>query len=322
MANEVQTPRLRLVGSMYKGSPDETIPFLSEMFGRSDEIRHTGGITRQVQYASGTDADDYIHFMGFEVERIESIPEGMTAWDIIGNSWNIIQPVNGNDWLVHQHIINWKWLDTSVPGRPCGEFAVNSPISFGSDRPSLLRDFRIISNSYIGAPCNDDIFLVDYDKAWVEQYEQMKQRIQSLLGPDIALRIEHYGSTSIPGMPAKPVIDILVMIPSWEDGKKHAVPAFNSPEIEYWCSDHMRFYVRDKVTGVRTHHLHMAPAGHRIWEGIAFHDYLIAHPEDAARYLSLKYDLAERYPDDRLAYTNAKEAFVREITDKALRTQV
>jgi len=70
-----------------------------------------------------------------------------------------------------------------------------------------------------------------------------------LLGPGVALRVEHYGSTSIPVCPAKPIIDILVEIPSWEEGRKRAIPVFNSPEIEYWFyNDHMCFILRDKVT--------------------------------------------------------------------------
>jgi len=146
----------------------------------------------------------------------------------------------------------------------------------------------------------------------------MKLRLQKLLGPEIALRIEHYGSTAIPGLPAKPIIDILVEIPSWEAARKRAIPAFNSPEIEYWCSDHLRFYVRDKLTGLRTHHLHLAPAGHGIWEGLAFRDYLRAHPREAQSYVELKYQLAELHRTDRGAYTDAKEAFVREITERAL----
>ena len=81
----------------------------------------------------------------------------------------------------------------------------------------------------------------------------------------------------------------------------------------------MCFIVRDEVTGIRTYHIHLAPAGHRIWEGLAFRDYMRTHSGDAARYVALKLDLAKCYQKDREGYTDAKEAFVREITDMALR---
>jgi len=62
----------------------------------------------------------------------------------------------------------------------------------------------------------------------------------------------------------------------------------------------------------------MAPAGHEIWNGLAFRDYLRSHPEDAARYVALKRELAGRHRTDRERYTEAKGAFVREMTEKAL----
>jgi GrpB-like predicted nucleotidyltransferase (UPF0157 family) len=77
--------------------------------------------------------------------------------------------------------------------------------------------------------------------------------------------------------------------------------------------------VRKELMGPRTHHIHAGPARHRLWEGIAFRDYLRTHPDEASRYAALKHDLAEHLTTDREAYTNNKESFVREITAKALR---
>lgn len=308
--------RLRLVGCLYQGSPDQTIPFLIDTFPRlTEEVKYLVSLPRQIQYASGMNDDDYIHFLGVEVEHIDDVPKGMMAWNIDGDSWTVIQ---SRDEIIWQETLHWEWLDTSIPDRPCGEFNAKCPAEWQNNKSPILRSFRIQSQSYLGAPANDDIFLVDYNPTWPEQFEQMKQYLQDLLGIDVALRIEHYGSTSIPDTPAKPVIDILVEVPSFGLARERAIPAFNTPEIEYWCSDHIRFYIRDKVTGIRTCHLHMAPVGHRIWEGLAFRDYLRIHREDAARYVALKRELVEKHPADRLAYTNAKEAFVREITDKAL----
>jgi GrpB-like predicted nucleotidyltransferase (UPF0157 family) len=71
--------------------------------------------------------------------------------------------------------------------------------------------------------------------------------------------------------------------------------------------------------GKRTHHLHLAPAGHEIWNGLAFRDYLRTHPEEAARYASLKRQLAESHQTDRERYTEAKTEYVKKVTEKALK---
>ena len=318
MMTAAETPRLRLVGDLYSGAPSKTNSFLINTFGRFREVKHAGEVTRQVQYATGAGDNDYIHFLGIEVGRVEGIPEGLTAWDIDGDSWRILQSARGEDVVVWRETLRWKWLDQSVPGRLCGEFAAKCPAEWSDEAP-VLREFRTVSNGYVGVPVDDDIQLVDYDPSWPQKYMEMQEWLKGLLGPEIALRIEHYGSTSIPGMPAKPVIDILVEVPSFEEARKRVIPVLNRPEVEYWCSDHMRFYIRDSVTGVRTCHLHMAPAGHTIWRGLVFRDYLRANPEDASRYVDLKRELAGRHREDRAAYTDAKEAFVLEITAKALR---
>ena len=182
-------------------------------------------------------------------------------------------------------------------------------------------EFRITSNAYFHPEksADDDVHLADYDASWPRQYNEMARFLRESLGPKTALRIEHYGSTSIPGIPAKPVIDVLVEIPSFEQARKSAIPLFNRPECEYWWyMDHMCFIVRHELMGKRTHHIHMAPAGHRIWEGLAFRDHLRARPSDAARYADLKNELARQHQTDRERYTQAKAEFVSEMTAKAL----
>ena len=142
--------------------------------------------------------------------------------------------------------------------------------------------------------------------------------LRNIVSPDIALRIEHYGSTAIPGIPAKPVIDILMEVPSFTEARRNLIPLFNKPECEYWWYDeHMVFIIRDRSTGLRTHHIHAAPKGHQVWQGLAFRDYLRTHPEDARRYATLKYKLAESHGNDREAYTDLKADFVNEIPFKA-----
>jgi GrpB-like predicted nucleotidyltransferase (UPF0157 family) len=181
----------------------------------------------------------------------------------------------------------------------------------------------MFSNSYVDlrrSEFRDDIYLVDYDSSWHAQFEQMADWLRSHLGTDIALRVEHYGSTAIPGMPAKPVIDILVEVPSFAEAKKRVLSCLNEEVWEYWwCAGHMVFFKRKELMGERTHHVHLAPRGHDFWDGLAFRDYLRSHPEDAARYAALKQQLAVRYRKDREAYTDSKSEFVREVLLRAKR---
>ena len=72
--------------------------------------------------------------------------------------------------------------------------------------------------------------------------------------------------------------------------------------------------------GTRTHHIYAAPGGHRVWEGIAFRNYLHAHPDEAVGYTALKRQLAEYHATDREAYTDSKDGFLRKVTAKALRS--
>lgn len=76
-------------------------------------------------------------------------------------------------------------------------------------------------------------------------------------------------------------------------------------------------FIQRSPDGKRTHHIHMATAGHKLWERLYFRDYLRKHPEEAARYSQLKRDLARQFPSDREAYTNGKSEYVARITTKA-----
>jgi GrpB-like predicted nucleotidyltransferase (UPF0157 family) len=122
----------------------------------------------------------------------------------------------------------------------------------------------------------------------------------------------------VPGIPAKPIIDILVEIPSFAEAKERALPLLNDVSWEYWWYDnHMVFFKRETPMGKRTHHVHMAPQRHEVWAGLVFRDYIRSHPEAAARYSELKRRLAVEHRADREGYTDAKSAFVRQATARA-----
>jgi len=170
----------------------------------------------------------------------------------------------------------------------------------------------------------DDVQLVPYDAHWPEIFRIEAERLRQLLGTAMVLRIEHVGSTAVPGLTAKPIIDMLIEIPSFASAQGNILPKLLEERWEYhWRDDrppgHMMF-IRRNAAGVRTHHVHMAPAGHSMWERLAFRDYLRCRPEEARHYEQLKIRLASDHSADRQAYTEGKGEYVKRITAKALST--
>ena len=311
---------MKLVGGLHLADPEGYIDFLANLFPRLAEVKHAGDIARFVMYGSGADEQDYFRFLGVEVDGIEDIPDEMIVLDICENHWTLHQPKDGKDIVIWNDCLSWQWSCMSANARLIGEFSAKCPSEWSSSGIGAARNFQILANGYMGGGENenDDVKIVDYDPSWPDQFDRIASWIKDELGTDFALRVEHYGSTAIPGMPAKPAIDVLVEVPSFEAARKRAIPLFDDPNCEYWVySEHMVFVIRNDM-GQRTHHIHMAPADHVIWKGLAFRDYLREHNEEALRYAALKYELAERYRTDRECYTDAKTEYVQKVTAKAL----
>ena len=157
------------------------------------------------------------------------------------------------------------------------------------------------------------ILLTEYDPAWPEQFARERERIWQAVGPHL-LAIEHIGSTAVPGLAAKPVIDILAAIRSLEEAPTCIAPlaALGYTYVpEYEAELPERRYFHHLAGGQHLHHLHMAQSDSRFWRvQLLFRDYLRAHPETAQAYTALKRRLAEQYRDDRAAYTEAKTEFI------------
>lgn len=158
---------------------------------------------------------------------------------------------------------------------------------------------------------NETVELQEYDPAWEESYARERERIAAALG-DLVLEIHHIGSTSVPGLAAKPIIDILVVMEGLEDAKTCIAPL---AELGYTFIDHpenvARRYFRKGVP--RSHHLHIVAAGsaeHR--DPLDFRDALRADPDLLAAYASLKSALAAAHRHDRSGYTENKSDFVRQ----------
>jgi len=168
----------------------------------------------------------------------------------------------------------------------------------------------------------DDVVIVDYNPAWPKMYEQEKARIQEAIS-EYLVDIQHVGSTSIPGLGAKPIIDILPVI---RDVAlvKHCVQPLALLDYAYFGEHGIphRYYFRkpaDITTQPRTFHLHVLEKGHDQWRMmLLFRDYLRSHPKTAQQYDALKRELATKFGSDRVGYTDAKESFVKSILHAAI----
>jgi GrpB-like predicted nucleotidyltransferase (UPF0157 family) len=164
----------------------------------------------------------------------------------------------------------------------------------------------------------EPIHLVPYDPAWPRLFDEERARLAAVLSPWLAGPIEHIGSTAVPGLTAKPVIDIMAGVrdlPSSLDAR--GVLA----QLEYmyfpYRPDVMHWFCRPSPLH-RTHHLHLVPMQSPLWsDRLVFRDYLRSSVAAAEEYAALKAQLASRYRLDREAYTNAKSDFVRSILDRA-----
>ncbi len=168
----------------------------------------------------------------------------------------------------------------------------------------------------------DEIRLSDYDPRWPALYAVEAARLRAAFPTDLVGAIEHFGSTAIPGMMAKPVIDILVAVRSVAEARATAVSPLEALGYAFWSDNPKRdrlFFVKGLPPAApqRTHHVHMAEPGSEMWERLPFRDYLRAYPDEARRYQELKLDLAGRHCNDREAYTAAKAAYVGGVLAKA-----
>jgi GrpB-like predicted nucleotidyltransferase (UPF0157 family) len=164
------------------------------------------------------------------------------------------------------------------------------------------------------------IEVVDYDPSWPRRYEEERDRIAAALG-DAVVAIEHVGGTAVPGLPAKPVIDIMVGVPDIERAGQAVAGLINLgyqyvPELESQLPE--RRYFRRGTP--ETHHVHMVTMGSDFWEEhVLFRDYLRSNPKAAEEYGKLKRGLANRFRFDRDAYRAGKVPFIDTVVDAARR---
>lgn len=171
----------------------------------------------------------------------------------------------------------------------------------------------------------EHVAIVPYDPNWPRIFELERDHLLSCLPNDLIGRIEHFGSTAVPGLAAKPIVDMLVEVTDLEQAKTRIAPVLEAQGYDYFWrptsgDDTPPFYawfIKRDGSGVRTHHIHMVEAHFEHWDRLLFRDYLIAQPAVAREYAELKLRLSERHSGDRVAYTKAKTDFVTAVTRKA-----
>ncbi len=163
-----------------------------------------------------------------------------------------------------------------------------------------------------------------YDPRWPREFERLRRRVVAVLG-DLAVAVEHVGSTAVPGLAGKPVIDVDIVVSAPEEvtvaldrvaivgyereGRSGVVATVDGLTAAHWPA------------GERRHHLYVVIAGSRVHrERLAFRDYLRAHPEQAQRYADLKLDAARDAAGDWERYAQLKQEFVQRVLRTALAT--
>lgn len=164
------------------------------------------------------------------------------------------------------------------------------------------------------------VIIVEYNPRWPALYQEEKERILGLIGHRV-VTIEHVGSTAVPGLGAKPIIDITIAVHHLTDAEECIEP-LTSIGYEYHAEGEAGFperrFLDKKPSGASTHHLHMVELTSDFWERhLLFRDFLRAHPEVAGQYYRLKQELAARYGEDRDGYTEAKTLFIEPVIARA-----
>ena len=165
--------------------------------------------------------------------------------------------------------------------------------------------------------------VVEYDPEWPRRFAEEAVVLRGAFGSEL-VAVEHIGSTAVPGLPAKPIIDIMAGVTGWEGfelivERLAAVGYRYTPEAEK--DDPSRKVFRkgpSDLSHLRTHHLHVTELDGFYWQRmLAFRDRLRSHPEEAAAYVALKQELAARFANESRRYTAGKAEFVTEIERRA-----
>ena len=163
--------------------------------------------------------------------------------------------------------------------------------------------------------------VVPHHPGWQEAFEAEAKHVAAALGENV-VAIHHIGSTAIPDIYAKPVLDLLVEVRDITevDGQSSAMESLGYEVMGEYGIPGRRYFRKDNQAGVRTHNIHAFDADSaEVERHLAFRDYMIAHPGDAQRYSELKRKLAEEHPQSMDGYIDGKDGFIKEMDRRAAR---
>ena len=172
----------------------------------------------------------------------------------------------------------------------------------------------------------EEISIEPYNPVWPRMFQNEKEHLLTCLPNNLIRRIEHFGSTAVPNLAAKPIIDMLVEVTSLQETREEIVPILESQGYDYfwrptWGDNIPPFYawfIKRNTDGIRTHHIHMVENDFiEHWDRLLFRDFLIEHPETAKKYESLKLRFTNEFQYDRVTYTKSKTEFIQRITQMA-----
>jgi len=157
----------------------------------------------------------------------------------------------------------------------------------------------------------DSVKLHPYEAKWSLEFEKEKERILKKVG-DLVVDVQHIGSTSVPGLTAKPIIDLSVGVRRFKDARK-LTPALRALGYGFDRKFQHQLFFAKGSDSKRTHYLHVMKYQGAKWNNDAFfRHYLRSHPARAKAYARLKIKLAKQYPSERQKYSNGKDVFIKE----------
>lgn len=166
--------------------------------------------------------------------------------------------------------------------------------------------------------------VVAHNPQWKNTFETEAKQITSAIGKNV-VAIHHIGSTAIPNIYAKPVVDLLIEVRSITevDEQSSEMESLGYEVKGEFGITGRRYFRKDNQQGIRTHQIHVFEIGSvQIERHLAFRDYMIAHPLDARKYSELKRKLAEEHSDSIDRYMDGKDDFIKEIDRRAARWRV
>ncbi len=165
-----------------------------------------------------------------------------------------------------------------------------------------------------------EIEIVPYDPLWPAAFVAERELLHSVLKPWLAGDIEHVGSTAVPGLAAKPIIDILAPVESLERSRDAIAAVVAAAYVHYPYQPEIMHWFCKPSPEARTHHLHLVPRNSMVWsQRLAFRDALREDEALRCEYAKLKLQLASLFKHDREAYTEAKSPFILAVLEASRR---